>query len=83
MNEFLRVGRSITSVDRRFTAMLESDCNFVVFHSWGGGRTKVRFFFFILHERVHGLFFACASTPVFGEKIRGIRVGSCLALVKG
>ncbi|CAN0091082.1 unnamed protein product [Ectocarpus sp. 13 AM-2016] len=41
MNEFLRVGHSITSVDRKFTAVLESDCNLVVYHLRGGGK-KVR-----------------------------------------
>ncbi|CAN0547977.1 unnamed protein product, partial [Ectocarpus sp. 12 AP-2014] len=41
MNEFLRVGHSIASVDRKFTAVLESDCNLVVYHLRGGGK-KVR-----------------------------------------
>ncbi|CBJ31826.1 expressed unknown protein [Ectocarpus siliculosus] len=38
MNEFLRVGHSIASVDRKFTAVLESDCNLVVYHLRGGGK---------------------------------------------
>lgn len=38
MNEFLRVGHSIASIDRKFTAVLESDCNLVVYHNRGGGK---------------------------------------------
>lgn len=45
MGEFLRAGHSIASVDRKFTAELEYDCNLVVYHNRGPGgsrKAKVR-----------------------------------------
>lgn len=40
MGEFLRVGHSIFSVDRKFKAELEDDCNLVVYQVRGAGGSK-------------------------------------------
>lgn len=42
MTEFLRVGHGITSVDRKFTAVLEADCNLLVYRNRGVGKAGVK-----------------------------------------